>query len=78
MQRTSSKTQLTTAAHQYRDAFTKRENADENYAIRKREMEKLQALKEKIAEHQEHLKELDKNVYVGLYFFFPYLKTSSS
>lgn len=28
-------------------------------------MEKLQALKEKIAEHQEHLKELDKNVYVG-------------
>ncbi|MDI1490132.1 MAG: ATPase inhibitor [Ramalina farinacea] len=59
------------------DAFTKRENADENYAIRKREMEKLQALKEKIAEHQEHLTELDKNVYVGA-FFFPYVWTESS
>ena len=34
-------------------------------------MEKLQALKEKIAEHQEHLKELDKNVYVGAFFLSP-------
>ena len=75
--RTIEQIQLTPAPHQHRDAFTKRENADENYAIRKREMEKLQALKEKIAEHQEHLKELDKNVYVGL-SFFPYLWRSSS
>lgn len=76
IQRNIEQPQLTPTPHQHRDAFTKRENADENYAIRKREMEKLQALKEKIAEHQEHLKELDKNVYVGL--SFPYRKRSSS
>ena len=45
------------------DAFTKRENADENYHIRQREIEKLQQLKEKIAGHQKQLADLDNNVY---------------
>ena len=49
----------------HRDAFTKREQASEDYEIRRREMEKLQALKEKIAGHQKHLEELDKSVYVS-------------
>ncbi|KAG7007029.1 nucleoporin NSP1 [Physcia stellaris] len=44
------------------DAFNKREQADENYYVRKKEMEKLAALKEKIAEHQKHLNELDQQV----------------
>ncbi|KAL9132233.1 MAG: hypothetical protein Q9217_000037 [Psora testacea] len=44
------------------DAFTKREQANEDYHIRQREIEKLQQLKEKIAGHQRHLAELDKNV----------------
>ena len=69
-----------------RDAFNKREQADENYYVRKKEMEKyilpelaesaftnrdcrLAALKEKIAQHQEHLKELDQQVYVYLIVF---------
>lgn len=47
-----------------RDAFSKREQGEEAYYVRQREMEKLKALKEKIAEHQKHLDELDKNVYV--------------
>ncbi|MCJ1453828.1 hypothetical protein MMC28_004177 [Mycoblastus sanguinarius] len=46
------------------DAFSKREQADENYYVRQKEMEKLQGLKQKIAEHQKHLEDLDKNVYV--------------
>ena len=69
-----------------RDAFNKREQADENYYVRKKEMEKyilselaesaftncdcrLAALKEKIAEHQKHLNELDQQVYVYLMGF---------
>ncbi|MCJ1272839.1 hypothetical protein MMC21_000628 [Puttea exsequens] len=44
------------------DAFSKREQADENYYVRQREMEKLKALKDKIGEHQKHLEELDKHV----------------
>ena len=48
------------------DAFSKREQADENYYVRQKEMEKLQALKQKIADQQKHLHELDKNVYVPL------------
>lgn len=51
----------------YSDAFTKREQADENYYVRQKEMEKLQALKQKIAEHQKQLDEMDKHVYVILY-----------
>jgi len=49
---------------QLSDAFSKREQADENYYVRQKEMEKLQALKSKIAEHQKHLEELDKHVFV--------------
>ncbi|KAL2055714.1 hypothetical protein ABVK25_003958 [Lepraria finkii] len=44
------------------DAFSKREQGEESYYVRQREMEKLKALKDKIAEHQKHLDELDKNV----------------
>lgn len=44
------------------DAFTKREQASEDYAIRQREIEKLKALKEKVAAHKQHLDELDKNI----------------
>lgn len=33
--------------------------------MRQKEMEKLSALKAKIAEHQKHLEELDKHVYVS-------------
>ena len=46
-----------------RDAFTKREDASENFYVRQKENEKLQALREKIKKHQEHLDELDKHVY---------------
>ena len=48
----------------YRDAFSKREQADENLYVRQKEQEKLQELKKKIADHQKHLEELDKHVYV--------------
>lgn len=48
------------------DAFTKREDASEALYVRQKENEKLQALREKIKKHQEHLDELDKNVYVLL------------
>ncbi|CAF9913222.1 MAG: hypothetical protein HETSPECPRED_001363 [Heterodermia speciosa] len=44
------------------DAFSKREQADENLYMRQKEQEKLQALKEKIKEHKKHLEELEKNV----------------
>ncbi|KAL8725527.1 MAG: hypothetical protein Q9181_006389 [Wetmoreana brouardii] len=46
----------------YRDAFTKREQASEDYFVRQKEMEKLQILKQKIDEHKKHLEELDKHV----------------
>ena len=48
-----------------RDAFTKREQASEDYAIKQREIEKLKALKDKVAAHKKHLDELDKNMYVS-------------
>ncbi|KAL8866189.1 MAG: hypothetical protein Q9174_006447 [Haloplaca sp. 1 TL-2023] len=44
------------------DAFTKREQANEDFAIRQKEMEKLKGLKEKIEQHKKHLEELDKHV----------------
>ncbi|CZS91245.1 related to H+-transporting ATP synthase inhibitor precursor, mitochondrial [Rhynchosporium agropyri] len=40
------------------DAFTKREKANEDYAIRMREKEKIMDLKKKLAEQHEHLKTL--------------------
>ncbi|KAI4106001.1 MAG: hypothetical protein L6R37_002462 [Teloschistes peruensis] len=44
------------------DAFSKREQAGEDFYVREKELEKLQALKQKIAEHKKHLEELDKHV----------------
>ncbi|KAI4147353.1 MAG: hypothetical protein L6R39_003141 [Caloplaca ligustica] len=46
----------------FSDAFTKREQANEDFFVRQKEMEKLQALKRKIEEHKKHLEELDKHV----------------
>jgi hypothetical protein len=46
----------------YRDAFTKREKANEDYAIRMREKEKLLELKKKLAEQHEHLKKLEEHM----------------
>lgn len=46
------------------DAFQKREKANEDWAIRQREKEKLLALKAKVAEQQAHLKELADHMYV--------------
>lgn len=48
----------------FSDAFSKREQADENLYVRQKEQEKLRELKAKIEEHQKHLAQLDKNVYV--------------
>jgi len=44
------------------DAFTKREQAQENYAIREREKEKLLELKKKIAEQRDHLDKLSDHI----------------
>jgi len=44
------------------DAFTKREKANEDYAIRMREKEKLLELKKKLAEQHEHLKKLEDHI----------------
>ncbi|CAD6577346.1 MAG: hypothetical protein ASARMPREDX12_008318 [Alectoria sarmentosa] len=44
------------------DAFSKREQADENLYVRQKEQEKLQQLKQKIADHKKHLDELDQHV----------------
>jgi len=44
------------------DAFTKREKANEDYAIRLREKEKLLELKKKIAEQREHLDKLSDHI----------------
>jgi hypothetical protein len=49
----------------YRDAFTKREKANEDYAIRKREQEKLLELKKKLQEQHEHLKKLEEHMLVS-------------
>lgn len=46
------------------DAFQKREKANEDYAIREREKEKLLELKKKLAEQQAHLKQLSDHMYV--------------
>ncbi|KAK4193347.1 mitochondrial ATPase inhibitor, IATP-domain-containing protein [Podospora australis] len=44
------------------DAFQRREKAQEDYAIRQREKEKLLALKAKIHEQQAHLKSLSDHI----------------
>ncbi|KAI3401638.1 hypothetical protein diail_9302 [Diaporthe ilicicola] len=44
------------------DAFQKREKANEDYAIRQREKEKLLELKKKLAEQQAHLKQLSDHI----------------
>ncbi|KAM0801989.1 mitochondrial ATPase inhibitor, IATP-domain-containing protein [Usnea florida] len=44
------------------DAFSKREQADENLYVRQKEQEKLQELKKKIEDHKKHLDDLDKHV----------------
>jgi len=44
------------------DSFTKREKANEDYAIRMREKEKLLELKKKLAEQHEHLKKLEEHI----------------
>ena len=48
-----------------RDAFSKREQADENLYVRQKEQEKLLELKKKISDHKKHLDELDQHVYVS-------------
>lgn len=45
-----------------RDAFSKREKANEDYSIKMREKEKLLDLKKKLAEQQEHLKKLEEHM----------------
>jgi hypothetical protein len=47
-----------------RDAFRKREKANEDYAIRMREKEKLMELKKKLAAQQAHLKVLEDSMLV--------------
>ncbi|KAH8586319.1 mitochondrial ATPase inhibitor, IATP-domain-containing protein [Bisporella sp. PMI_857] len=44
------------------DAFTKREKANEDYAIRQREKEKLLELKKQLAKQHEHLKKLEDHI----------------
>ncbi|EHA54761.1 hypothetical protein MCOR27_011444 [Pyricularia oryzae] len=44
------------------DAFQKRERAQEDYAIRQREKEKLLELKKKLAEQQAHLNKLSEHI----------------
>jgi len=44
------------------DAFQKREKANEDYAIKLREQEKLLELKKKIQEQHKHLKQLEEHI----------------
>ncbi|KAJ6081777.1 hypothetical protein N7499_006651 [Penicillium canescens] len=44
------------------DAFTRREAAQESLYIREKELEKLAALKKKIAEQRKHLDELENHI----------------
>ncbi|KAL2133937.1 hypothetical protein VTI74DRAFT_1355 [Chaetomium olivicolor] len=44
------------------DAFQRRERANEDYAIRQREKEKLRELKKKLAEQQAHLQALSDHI----------------
>ncbi|KAK0748133.1 mitochondrial ATPase inhibitor, IATP-domain-containing protein [Apiosordaria backusii] len=44
------------------DAFQRREKAQEDFAIRQREKEKLLALKQKLREQQDHLQKLSDHI----------------
>ncbi|PWY91129.1 hypothetical protein BO70DRAFT_86208 [Aspergillus heteromorphus CBS 117.55] len=44
------------------DSFTKREAAQENLYVHEKELQKLRALKAKVAEQRKHLDELDKHI----------------
>jgi len=44
------------------DAFHKREKANEDYAIREREKEKLLELRKKLADQKDHLKKLEDDI----------------
>ncbi|KAI3343059.1 mitochondrial ATPase inhibitor, IATP-domain-containing protein [Ustulina deusta] len=44
------------------DAFQRREKANEDYAIRQREKEKLAELRKKISEQKEHLQKLSDHI----------------
>ncbi len=48
--------------HKNRDAFQRRERANEDYAIKQREKEKLLELKARLAEQQAHLKQLSDHM----------------
>lgn len=54
----------TISVYSYSDAFQKREKANEDWAIRQREKEKLLELKAKLAQQQAHLKQLSDHMYV--------------
>lgn len=45
------------------DAFQRRERAQENFAIRQREKEKLMELRKKLKEQQQHLDRLSQHMY---------------
>jgi hypothetical protein len=47
------------------DAFTKRETAAEEMYIKQEEKAKLQAIKAKLQQQQQHVNELIKHMYVG-------------
>lgn len=49
-----------------RDAFQRREKANEDYAIRQREKEKLLELRQKLKEQQQHLERLAQHMFVPL------------
>lgn len=44
------------------DAFQRRERANEDYAVKQREREKLLELKKKLAEQQAHLQQLSDHI----------------
>ncbi|OBT72256.1 hypothetical protein VF21_08171 [Pseudogymnoascus sp. 05NY08] len=44
------------------DAFQKREKAQEDYAIRQREKEKLLELKKRLEKSQDHIKKLEQDI----------------
>lgn len=46
----------------YSDAFQKREKANEDYAIRQREKEKLLDLKKRLAASHDHIKKLEQDM----------------
>lgn len=53
---------LTNCCDAYSDAFQKREKAQEDYAIRQREKEKLLDLKKRLEKSNDHIKQLEKDM----------------